>query len=431
MADGAGSSSALGAALPLAGLRVIDAGTRIGAPFCAGLLGEQGAEVIKVERPDGGDFLRQLGPFDDGYSLWWAVEGRGRASVTCDLRSPAGQDLFRRLAATADVMVENFRPGTMEEWGLGPADLPDSLVYVRISGFGQDGPYAQRPALDRMGIAHGGLLYVTGDPDGPPMRPGVTLADYLTGVFAAEAAVAALYAREVGLAAAAQHAREVGRAAAAQHDRDAHGTGRGRVVDAPLHASVLRIMEWTIAAQDRLGLVRERTGNRVRDAAPMDNYRSADGRWVSIVAGSDANFQRLCVAMERTDLLEDARLTTTAGRGEHADETNDIVADWVAGLAGVVVVDRCLAAGVPVAVAQSAADIVTDEHVVARGDLVMVEDPVVGPMLQQAPHPRFDGTVPPTPTGAPLLGQHNEEIWKGLVGLTDAEFTEATEAGVI
>ena len=392
---------------PLHGLRVIDAGTRIGAPFCAGLLGEQGAEVIKVERPDGGDFLRELGPFEDGYSLWWAVEGRGRKSVTCDLRSEVGQDLFGRLVANADVLVENFRPGTMEEWGLGPADLPDSLVYVRISGFGQDGPYAQRPALDRMGIAHGGLLHVTGDLDGPPMRPGVTLADYLTGVFAAEAAVAALY------------------------DRDAHGTGRGRVVDAPLHASILRIMEWTVAAQDRLGLVRERTGNRVRDAAPMDNYRSADGRWVAIVAGSDANFRRLCDAMGRPDLLDDHRFASTADRGEHADDINAIVADWVGSSTAAEAEELCLAAGVPVALVHSSADIVVDEHVRARGDLVTVDDPVVGPMLQQAPHPRFVGESLPTPSGAPRLGEHNEEVWQGLVGLSDADYAAARDAGAI
>ena len=398
MADAAG---------PLVGLRVIDAGTRIGAPFCAGLLGEQGAEVIKVERPQGGDFLREVGPFEAGYSLWWAVEGRGRKSVTCDLRSEVGQDLFRRLVATADVLVENFRPGTMEEWGLGPAHLADSLVYVRISGFGQDGPYAQRPALDRMGIAHGGLLHVTGDPDGPPMRPGVTLADYLTGVFAAEAAVAALY------------------------DRDVHGKGKGRVVDAPLHASVLRIMEWTLAAQDRLGLVRERAGNRVRDAAPMDNYRSSDGRWVAIVAGSDANFRRLCEAMQRPDLLEDDRFASTAARGEHADEINAIVAEWVASSSAADVEQRCLSAGVPVALVHSSADIAADEHIAARGDLVTVEDPVVGPMRQQAPHPRFAGQDVPTPSGAPRLGEHNEEVWTGLVGLTGEEYAAARKVGVI
>src|SRR5688572_28217283 len=195
---------------PLAGVRVLDAGTRIAAPFCAGLLGEQGAEIIKVEQPGRGDFLRDIGPFENGYSLFWAVEGRGRKSVTLDLRKPEGQDLFRRLAATADVVCENFRPGTLERWNIGPAELDPRLVTVRISVFGQDGPYSQRPGLDRMGIGYGGLMHLTGYPGQPPVRPGVTVSDYLTGAFAASAAVAALYAR------------------------DARSSGRGTVIDACL-----------------------------------------------------------------------------------------------------------------------------------------------------------------------------------------------------
>ena len=189
---------------PLEGLRVLDLGTRIAAPFCAGLLGEMGAEVIKIEQPGTGDFMRGIGPFVDadgdgdgpGYSLFWAVEGRGRKSVTLDLRVDEGQDIFRRLAATADVVVENFRPGTLEKWHIAPGDLDPRLVVVRITSFGQDGPYAARPGLDRVGIGYGGLLHLTGYPDRPPVRVGVTISDYLTGVFAAHAASAALYARD-------------------------------------------------------------------------------------------------------------------------------------------------------------------------------------------------------------------------------------------
>ena len=255
-------------------MRVIDAGTRISAPFCAGLLGELGAEVIKVEQPGRGDFMRTIGPFaapnDDAdappYSLFWAVEGRGRKGVTCDLRRADGQELFRRLVATADVVCENFRPGTMEAWHVGPADCDERLVWARISVFGQDGPYSKRPGLDRLGIGYGGLLHLTGYPDRPPVRPGVTVSDYLTGAFAAEAAIAALY------------------------ERDVRGTGRGRVVDAPLYGAILRILEWTVAGHDRLGLVRSREGNRLANSAPLDNYPTADGKYVCIVAGSDANF---------------------------------------------------------------------------------------------------------------------------------------------
>src|SRR5437764_352813 len=203
---------------PLEGLRVLDLGTRIAAPFCAGLLGEMGAEVIKIEQPGTGDFMREIGPFVDGYSLFWSVEGRGRKSVTIDLRTEAGQQVFRRLAETADVVVENFRPGTLEQWNIAPTALPERLVTVRISMFGQDGPYAPRPGLDRVGIGYGGLLHLTGYPDRPPVRVGVTISDYLTGVFGAHAAVAALYAR------------------------DARGK-RGAVIDAALYGSVLRILE--------------------------------------------------------------------------------------------------------------------------------------------------------------------------------------------
>ena len=182
---------------PLSGLRVLDLGTRIAAPFCAGLLGEQGAEVIKIEQPGTGDFMREIGPFtEEGYSLFWAVEGRGRRSVTLNLRTSRGQELFRSLAATADVVVENFRPGTLERWNIAPGDLDPRLVTVRISTFGQDGPYSERPGLDRVGIGYGGLLHLTGYPDRPPVRVGVTISDYLTGVFAAQAATAALYARD-------------------------------------------------------------------------------------------------------------------------------------------------------------------------------------------------------------------------------------------
>src|SRR5881227_1615907 len=314
-------------ALPLEGIRVIDVGTRISAPFCAGILGEQGAEVIKVEDPKGGDFMRTIGPFVDGYSLFWAVEGRGRKSVTCNLRVPEGQDLFRRLCATADVVCENFRPGTMEGWNVGPADLDERLVYVRISVFGQDGPYSKRPGLDRLGIGYGGLLHLTGYPDRPPVRPGVTISDYLTGVFAAQAATALLY------------------------------KGEGGVVDAPLYASVLRVLEWTVAGHDRLGVVRNREGNRLANSAPLDNYPTADGKYVCIVAGSDANFSRLCKAMDRTDLREDERFRNLEQRAAHGDLINGIVEEWTSSLEAKDIEERCVEHDVPVATAYTAADI--------------------------------------------------------------------------
>jgi crotonobetainyl-CoA:carnitine CoA-transferase CaiB-like acyl-CoA transferase len=399
----------------LEGLRVLDLGTRIAAPFCAGLLGEQGAEVVKVEQPGTGDFMREIPPFAPssvdpegpaGYSLFWAVEGRGRKSVTLDLRQAEGQALLRRLAETADVLVENFRPGTLEKWNIAPDALPDRLVTVRISSFGQDGPNAKRPGLDRVGIGFGGLMHLTGYPDRPPVRVGVTISDYLTGVFAAQAATAALY------------------------ERDAKGTGKGAVIDAALYGASLRVLEWTLPAYDRLGVVRSREGNRLANSAPLDNYPTADDRYVCIVAGSDANFARLCSAMARPDLATDPRYDTLAKRADLSDEINGVVADWTMTLTADEVVEHCITADVPVATAFTAADIFADPHVAARGDLVTIDDPVAGPLRQQAPYPRRVGEVPEAPGGAPTLGQHTTEVLTDL-GLDETELTRLAEAGVI
>jgi crotonobetainyl-CoA:carnitine CoA-transferase CaiB-like acyl-CoA transferase len=396
---------------PLAGLRVLDLGTRIAAPFCAGLLGEQGAEVIKIEQPGSGDFMREIGPFATGpdgaeYSMFWAVEGRGRKSVTLDLRRPQGQELFRQLAEHADVVVENFRPGTLERWSIGPTSLPAPLVTVRISSFGQDGPNSPRPGLDRVGIGYGGLLHLTGYPDRPPVRVGVTISDYLTGVFAAHAATAALYAR------------------------DARG-GTGAVIDAALYGSVLRILEWSLAAYDTLGIVRSRQGNRLANSAPLDNYPTADGKFVCIVAGSDANFERLCKAMDHADLADDPRFARLSDRAARGDEINGLVAEWTRSLPAAEVERRCVECDVPVATAYSAVEIFADPHIAARGDLVTVDDPVVGPHRQQAPFPRVVGQPVIAPSGAPRLGEHTQEVLDSLLGVDAEAFDALAAAGIV
>ena len=402
-------------ALPLAGLRVIDVGTRISAPFCAGLLGEMGAEVIKIEDPHGGDFMRSIGPFldqendEDEYSMWWAVEGRGRKGVTLNLREPKGQELFRSLVATADVVCENFRPGTLEAWNIAPDQCDENLVWARISVFGQDGPNAPRPGLDRMGIAYGGLFHLTGYPDRPPVKPGINISDYLTGTFAAEAVMAALYRR----------------------DRAGTGTGKGGVVDAPLYGAVLRILEWTLAAQDRLGLTRQREGNRLSTSAPIDNYPTKDGTYVCIVAGSDANFARLCRAMGQEELANDPRYTTLSQRASSGDELNALVSLWTMSMNAKEVEQRCLDHGVPVAVSYDAHDILNDPHMIERGDFVTVNDPIAGPHRQQGPFPRLDGVVPEAPLPAPRLGEHNKEIWCDALGLSETELAELTAQGIV
>jgi formyl-CoA transferase len=402
---------------------VLDLGTRIAAPFCAGLLGEQGAEVIKIEQPGTGDFMREIGPFaptadGSGYSLFWAVEGRGRKSVTLDLRTAEGQAAFRRLAATADVVIENFRPGTLEKWNLAPSDLAQHLVVVRISMFGQDGPNRERPGLDRVGIGYGGLMHLTGYPDRPPVRVGVTISDYLTGVFAAQAACAALYARD---------ARD---GSALKREAGAERGGNGVVIDATLYGGVLRILEWTLAGYDKLGIIRNREGNRLANSAPLDNYPTADGKHVCIVAGSDANFARLCGAMERNDLVTDPRFAKLADRAEHNDEINGIVAAWTSSLPAIEVEQRCVAADVPVATAYTAADIFADAHMIARGDLVTIEDPVIGEVRQQAPYPRFVGAPVEAPAGAPRLGEHTDEVLREI-GYSDDDVAMLREQGIV
>jgi crotonobetainyl-CoA:carnitine CoA-transferase CaiB-like acyl-CoA transferase len=390
---------------PLAGVRVLDLGTRIGAPFAATLLGDLGAEIIKVELPGQGDFMRTIGPFVDGYSLFWAVEGRSKKSITLDLRKPAGQALLRRLVALADVVVENFQPGTLEGWGLGYealAEVNPAVILTRVSVYGQDGPYRDRPGLDRNGIAMGGLMYITGYPDRPPVRPGLIVSDYLTAVFNAFSIVAALYER----------------------DRRAHETGRparGQWVDLSLYESILRIMEHTLATYDRLGVVREREGNRLRNSAPLDNWETKDGKYVCIIAAGDGLFPRLARAIGREDLLRDPRFTTMALRAQHGDEINAVVADWCRQRTSREIQDVLEAHEVPFGVAYSVADIFADPHVQARGDIATVADPVIGPTRMQGVYPRFSRTPGAIQGGAPTLGAHNDEVYRGLLGLTTEE----------
>ena len=387
---------------PLAGLRVIDLGSRVSAPFCAAILGEQGAEVIKIEEPGRGDRLRELGPYapdSDGkpYSLYWSVEGRGRKSVTLDLRRPQGQEIFRSLAAGSDVLCESFRPGTLERWNIDPARLSPRLVTARFSMFGQDGPKSLRLGLNGNALAFSGLMHITGEPDRAPARPGVNVAGYVTGLFAAQAVTSRLY------------------------DRDARGNGTGGVIDVYMYGSLLRIMEWTIAAHHQLGMVRNRSGSSLDNTAPIGNYASRDGRYVLIVGGSQTMFKRLCRAIEQPELADDERFSTAASRARNRAEINTVVAQWASQLDADEIEARCVACDVPAGKIYDVGDLVADEHVQARGDICTVQDPVIGPVRQQAPFPRLLGETPHTPVGAPRLGEHTDEVLSGLLGLSGAE----------
>ena len=394
---------------PLAGLRILDLGTRIAAPFAATLLGDFGAEVIKVEDPKGGDFMRHIGPWEDDYSLWWAVEGRGKKSITLNLRDEKGQEILKRLVPCCDALVENFRPGTLEKWNIGPEVLEalhPGLVISRASVYGQTGPYRNRPGLDRNGIAMGGLLHLTGEADRPPVRPGIVLSDYLTGTFNAFAVMVALFERE-------------------------KKSGKGQTVDLALYGSVLRVLEHTITAYDRLGKVRGRHGNRLPNAAPLNNWETKDGAFVSLVAAGDGLFPRLARLIGRGDLLEDDRFAKSEARVEHADEVDGIVAQWCKERTAEEIETLAVAADVPIARAFTAADIATDPHIAERGDLEEVEDPVVGKTKMQGVFPRLSRTPGSIRSGAPLLGQDNDAVYGELLGIGASELAAMRAEGVI
>jgi crotonobetainyl-CoA:carnitine CoA-transferase CaiB-like acyl-CoA transferase len=310
----------------------------------------------------------------------------------------------------ADALVENFQPGTLESWGLGYEVLEalnPKIILTRATVYGQDGPYRDRPGLDRNGIAHGGLLYLTGYPDRPPVRPGIIISDYVTGIFNALSILIALY------------------------ERDIRGSGRGQSVDLALYESMFRLMEHTVASYDRLGVVREREGNRLRNSAPLDNWETRDGQFVSIIAAGDGLFPRLAKAMDRPDLLQDPRFKTLADRAQHADEINAVVAAWCRSRTAEEIERILVDAQVPVCRAFSIRDIFADPHYAARGDIVEVDDPTIGPVKMQGVYPRLSRTPGAIRRGAPRLGEHNREVYQGVLGLADEEVESLARDGVI
>ena len=394
---------------PVHGVRVLDLGTMIAGPVAATLLGDFGAEVLKVEQPQGGDPMRGIGPFVDGESLWFNVESRNKKSLSLDLRLPEGQALLRELVQHADVVIENFRPGTMASWGLSYQDLSainPRIVMLSTSGFGQTGPNSARAGYDRIGLAFGGLMQVSGHPDRPPVKPGNSMADYQSALFGALAVMMALYHRE------------------------AHG-GRGQQVDLALYESVFRFTDVLVTQFDKLGIRRERQGNTSFAAAPGDNFMLSDGRYMVITVSSDTVYRALCVAMSRPDLQVDPRYLTHALRTQHLAEINREVAQWLLGSPVPDLCTRLDGAGVPYSILYTVEDILADAHYAARENIATVNHPKIGALKIPAPVPRFSGTPAPPLRPAPALGANNAEILQGWLGLSDEEVAGLEKRQVI
>ena len=393
---------------PLAGLRVIDLGTVVAGPFASTLLADFGAEVIKVEIPGRGDTLRQLGPMKDGASMWFAADARNKKSVTLDLRRPGGRALLLQLVTVVDALVENFIPGTLDGWGLDGETLRAAnprLVIARASGFGQTGPYRKRPGYDRVGVAFGGLLHLTGTPDGEPTRPGTSLADYLTGVFGAFGLMMALYYRDVF-------------------------QGPAQEVDASLFESIFRVMEYTAVHYSMDGVVRERTGN-AGPAVPSGGFQTRDGRWVVLAVAEDRMYGRLMRAIGRDDLAEDERYLRAPGRTADREPIENAIRDWMAAHDTAEALAVLQAAEVPAATTATIADIFQDPHYAAREAIASVDDPALGTVQMQSVTPKLSLTPGAIRRGAPLLGEHNAEVYGDLLGLRSIEIAALHEAGVI
>jgi crotonobetainyl-CoA:carnitine CoA-transferase CaiB-like acyl-CoA transferase len=396
---------------PLAGVRVLELGTLLAGPFVGRLLGDFGAEVVKAEPPGQGDPLREWGPhrYKDR-SLWWPVQSRNKKLITLNLRDPRGQDLCRRLAAESDVLVENFRPGTLERWGLGPDELHavnPGLIVARVSGYGQTGPYADRAGFASAGEAMGGLRYINGFPDQPPPRTGISFGDSIAAMFAAQGILMALY------------------------HRDAHG-GRGQVVDASIMESCFALLESMVPEYDRLGVVREPSGTVLGHVAPSNVYKSRDGKWMVIAANAENLWQRLCKTIGRADLLEDPRFATHRGRGEHMAELDGIIGAWAAER-DAAEIDRILNdAKIVCGPVNTIADIFEDPQFRARDMLIPMDDPELGPITAPGIVPKLSGTPGAAAfTGSWTLGEFNDEIYGGLLELDEAERAALAEDGVI
>lgn len=362
-----------------------------------------------MEDPGRGDPMRQWGrekPY--GRSLWWPVVARNKKSVTCDLRTPEGQDLVKRLVAGADVLLENFRPGTLERWGLSPEELHainPRLVITRVTGFGQTGPYAPRAGYGSIGEAMGGIRHVTGDPDRPPSRAGISLGDSLAATHACVGTLVALHERE--------------------------RSGRGQVVDSAIYEAVLAMMESLLPEWQQASYQRERTGPVLPNVSPSNVYPTADGESILIAANQDSVFARLARVMDRPELAADPRFATHGARGEHMAELDALVAGWTATLPAGDLLRTLHEGGVPAGRIYTAKDMFADPHFAARQAIVRVPHPEFGELAMQNVVPKLSATPGAVRTAGPALGQHNDEVYGGLLGLSAQERAALREKGII
>ncbi len=395
----------------LAGIRVVELGQLIAGPFCGQLLGDMGAEVIKVEPPavdgkGGGDPMRNWGHGE--HKLWWEVVARNKKSVSANLRIAEGQEIVRKLAAHADILIENFKPGTIEKWGLGPDALHainPRLIIVRVSGYGQTGPYSSRAGFGGIGEAMGGWRAIVGDPDRPPSRMGVSIGDSLAATYGCMGALAALHARE--------------------------RTGKGQVVDSALYEAVLQVMESLVPEYMVSGHVRKRTGSILEGIAPSNVYQCSDGEYL-IGANQDAVFARLCQAMGRPELATDPRYSSHVARGERQKELDDLIEAWTKTLTVAQVEALMIEYSVPAGRIYGAADMLEDEHFRAREALVEVDSPRWGKFAMQNSFPKLSDTPSGIRSLAPQsIGEHNDEIYGSLLGMDQQTIDNLKAAGAI
>jgi crotonobetainyl-CoA:carnitine CoA-transferase CaiB-like acyl-CoA transferase len=393
----------------LEGLRVIEIGSLLAAPLIGTLMADHGADVIKVEHPSG-DALRSWGWLKDGVSLWWLLAGRNKRCVTLDISTARGREILCGLLAEADVLLENFRPGTLERWSLGPQRLHainPGLVIVRASGFGQTGPYRNRAGYGTLAEAMSGFAHITGWPDGPPTLPGFPLADAVAALTGTFAAMFALWRRDRG------------------------GEGRGQVIDLSIYEPLFWIMGPQALVYDQLGEVPGRHGNRTTFTAPRNTYVARDGRWLALSASSQSVAERVARLVGREDLLAEPWFADNAGRLAHAEELDQAIQSWIGERTAEEVIGAFAVSGAAIAPIYSVADIFEDEQYADRETIAHVEHPQLGPIRMQNVIPRFADTPGRIRHPGPELGAHNREVFGERLGISDAELVELSAAGVI